>query len=171
MTGRKQSIRAELHTASELRAMASGNASPRKVKRLLALANALGGMSFTDAATAAGMERQALSDAVKRYNAEGVDGLNDRRRSGRRRRLDAAQEKTLASIVLAGPDPEQEGISAYTLDDLCAIVKQRFGAEYGPTGVSAVLHRLGFSRQKARPHHPKKDEAAQAAFKGGFRTG
>jgi transposase len=171
MTGKKQSIRTDLHTASELRAMACGKASPRKVKRLLALANALDGMSFTDAATAAGMERQALSDAVKRYNAEGTDGLEDRPRSGRRRRLDVEQERMLAAIVLTGPDPEQEGISAYTLDDLCAIVKQRFSVEYGPTGVSAVLHRLGFSRQKARPYHPKKDEAAQAAFKGGFRNG
>jgi transposase len=51
--------------------------------------------------------------------------------------------------------------------DLVSIIKERFGVDYGPTGVSAVLHRLGFSRQKARPHHPKKDEAAQPAFKGG----
>jgi hypothetical protein len=78
MTGRKATIRTDLYTASQLRAMASGNASPRKVKRLLALANALDGMSFTSAsaAVAAGMERQALSDAVKRYNAEGVGGLD-----------------------------------------------------------------------------------------------
>jgi transposase len=137
------------------------------VKRLLALANALDGMSFTSAAIAAGMERQALSEAVKRYNAEGLDGLDDRPRSGRRRRLDPEQEQRLRTIVLDGPDPEKDGISAYTLDDLARIVKERFGVDYGPTGVSAVLHRLGFSRQKARPHHPKKDEAAQAAFKGG----
>jgi transposase len=97
----------------------------------------------------------------------GGAGLEDRPRSGRRRRLDCEQEQTLATIVLDGPDPEKDGISAYTLDDIALIIKERFGVDYGPTGVSAVLHRLGFSRQKARPHHPKKDEAAQAAFKGG----
>ena len=171
MTGGKRIIRTDLHTASELRAMACGKASPRKVKRLLALANALDGMTFAAAALAAGMERQALGDAVKRYNAEGLAGLDDRPRSGRRRRLNAGQEQMLAGIVLAGPDPEKDGISAYTLDDLCEIIGQRFGVKYGPAGVSGVLHRLGFSRQKARPHHPKKDEAAQAAFKGGFRNG
>lgn len=167
MGGRKTEIRTELYSAVELRSLACGNASPRRVKRLLALANALDGMSFTAAAIAAGMERQALSDAVKRYNADGLDGLDDRPRSGRRRRLDPEQEQQLRTIVLDGPDPEKDGISAYTLDDLVLIVKERFGVDYGPTGVSAVLHRLGFSRQKARPHHPKKDEAAQAAFKGG----
>ena len=31
----------------------------------------------------------------------------------------------------------------------------------------SFIKRLGFSRQKARPHHPEKDEAAQEAFKGG----
>jgi transposase len=116
-------------------------------------------------------ERQSLGDAVKRYNAEGVDGLKDRPRSGRKRKLDASQEQELAGIVRTGPDPEQDGISAYTLGDLCAIARERFGVSYGATGMSAVLHRLGFSRQKARPHHPKKDEAAQAAFKGALLTG
>jgi hypothetical protein len=31
-----------------------------------------------------------------------------------------------------------------------------------------AIKRLGFSRQKARPHHPAKDEAAQEAFKLNF---
>jgi transposase len=33
--------------------------------------------------------------------------------------------------------------------------------------MSVAIKRLGFSRQKARPHHPQKDEAAQEAFKKG----
>ena len=105
MQGKKTEIRTDLHTATELRALARGDAAPRKVKRLLAMANALDGMSFTAAARAAGMERQALGDAVKRYNAEGLDGLDDRPRSGRPRKLDAEQEKDLAAIVVAGSDP------------------------------------------------------------------
>ncbi len=171
MRGKKTAIETDLPSASELRAMARGDASPRKVKRLLALANALDGMSFTAAAKAAGIERQSLGDAVKRYNAKGVEGLEDQPRSGRRRKLDATQEEKLAEIVRAGPDAEKDGISAYTLEDVCAIAEERFGVSYVPTGMSAVLHRLGFSRQKARPCHPKKDEAAQAAFKGASPAG
>jgi len=77
-----------------------------------------------------------------------------------------AQEESLAAAIIAGPDPEVDGISAYTLDDLCTLAEDRFGVSYGPRGMSLVIKRLGFSRQKARPHHPDKDEAAQAAFKG-----
>jgi transposase len=129
--------------------MAKGDAAPRKVKRLLAIANALDGMSFTAAASASGLERQALYDSVKRYNAEGLEGLEDRPRAGRRRKLDAEQEQELAGIVAAGSHRKMNGVSAHTLDDLCLIVKERFGVDYGPTGVSALLDRLGVSRRKA----------------------
>src|SRR3712207_8074942 len=45
--------------------------------------NALEGMSRAEAARLAGMERQALRDAVVRYNAEGLAGLYDRPKPGR----------------------------------------------------------------------------------------
>jgi transposase len=141
------------------------------IKRMLAIANALDGMTFSDAARAAGIERQALGDAAKRYNAEGLDGLIDLPRSGRPCQLNEAQQQEFAALVVKGPDPETDGISAYTLDDLCDIAKRRYGVTYSPRGMSKLIKRLGFSRQKARPHHPQKDEAAEAAFKGGSASG
>lgn len=163
--GKKTKISADLFTAAELRARAHGDLPALTIKRMLAIANALDGMSYTEAARAAGLERQALGDAVKRYNAEGLDGLLDRPRSGRPRQLTPAQEAELAAEIRKGPDPETDGFSAYTLDDLCALVAKRFKTSYTDRGMSEVIKRLGFSRQKARPHHPEKDDAAQAAFK------
>jgi transposase len=113
------------------------------------------------------MERQALGDAIKRYNAEGLEGLFDRGKPGRPRKLDAAQEKELSELLIEGPDPDKDGVSAYTLDDLVEIVKSRWQVKYHPWSMSVAIKRLGFSRQKARPRHPEKDEAAQEAFKGG----
>jgi hypothetical protein len=49
--------------------------------RLLANADALDGLSQARAARLAGMERQALRDAVLRYNADGPQGLHDRPKS------------------------------------------------------------------------------------------
>jgi transposase len=68
-------------------------------------------------------------------------------------------------IVLAGPDPEASGLSAYTLEDLAGICEQRFGKRMNPWALGRLLKRLGFSRQKWRPSHPQKDLAAQAALK------
>ena len=58
-------------TTEALLASAARERSDRAARRLSAIANAPDGMSRADAATAAGMERQALRDAVDRYDAEG----------------------------------------------------------------------------------------------------
>ena len=60
---------AKERTPAELRAMARRERDGRVSARLLALANALDGMSRDEAARAAGMDRQTLRDRVHRYNA------------------------------------------------------------------------------------------------------
>lgn len=163
----RTAVRTDLHTPEELRRLGrSVRVPPRTARRMLAIANAMEGLDFTASARAVGIERQSLGDAVKRYNAEGLAGLYDRPKPGRPRKLLSVQEDELADTIAAGPDPERDGFSAYTLDDLAAIAEERFGVSYHAASMSRVVRRLGFSRQKARPHHPAKDEAAQAAFKG-----
>ncbi len=132
---------------------------------MYAVANALEGMSRAEAARLAGMERQALRDVVVRYNAEGLGGLCDRPKGRPPRRLSAGEEAALAAAILKGPDPDRDGVCAWTRADLCAWLAARFGKTYHPSSMTRVLRRLGFSRQKARPVHPKADARAQAAFK------
>lgn len=67
-------------------------ADGRVAARLLAIANALSGMSRKVAAEAAGMDRQTLRDWVIRLNAEGIAGLADRHRSGRPPWLDEGEQ-------------------------------------------------------------------------------
>jgi transposase len=152
-------------TAAVLRKAAKAERDARAARRILAIANALSGMSRDAAAKAAGMDRQTLRDWVIRYNEHGLAGLYDRWGDGRPSRLTAQEQAELVGIVLAGSDPETTGISAYTREDLVHICEQRFGKSFHPSSMGRVLKRLGLSRQKARPSHPKKDVAAQAAFK------
>ena len=56
-------------------------------------------------------------------------------------------------------------MSAWIRADLCRWLEARFGKSYHPSSMTWGLRRLGFSRQKARPVHPKADPAAQARFK------
>ena len=65
-------------TPEVLRKLAKAETNTRVARRLLAIANALSGMSRKEAAEAAGMDRQALRDWVIRYNTRGLDGLYDR---------------------------------------------------------------------------------------------
>ena len=138
---------------------------------MMAIANALEGMTRAEAARLAGMERQALRDAVLRYNAEGLDGLHDRPRSGAKPRLDDKQMAQLRQIVVDGPDVEKTGLSAWTLAELCGEVKRRWAVSYHAAHMSKLMRKLGLSRQKARPSHPKADPAAREAWsKGGSKT-
>ena len=150
--------------ASELRRRSRHEADRLAAARMMAIANALDGMTRAEAARLAGMERQALCDAVVRYNAKGLDGLHDRPRPGAKPRLDDEQMERLRQIVLDGPDVEKTGLSAWTLADLCDEVRRRWNVSYHAAHMSKLVRKLGLSRQKARPSHPKADPAARDAW-------
>ena len=156
--------------APVLRRLARRERDRAAAARMTAIAGALEGLTRAEAARLAGMERQALRDAVLRYNAEGLAGLHDRPRPGRPPRLDGVQRAALHRLVLDGPDVEATGLSAWTLPELCREVEARWGVTYHASHMGKLMRRLRLSRQKARPCHPKADPAAQDAFaKGGCR--
>jgi transposase len=81
------------HPAEELRWLARQESDGRVACRLLGLANVMDGMSRERAARQAGMDRQTLRDWVIRFNAEGIEGLRDRSRSGRPPWLDEGSSR------------------------------------------------------------------------------
>src|SRR3990170_2706693 len=104
MPARGLSIRGDLHSARDLRRLAKREKAAQTARRILAIANAMEGMKRADAARAAGIERQSLCDAVKRYNAEGLAGLYDRKKPGRPERLSQDERRTaLRQVILDGP--------------------------------------------------------------------
>jgi len=152
-------------TAAMLRKLAKEETDVRVARRLLAIANALCGMSRAEAARSAGMDRQTLRDWVIRYNKHGVAGLADNWQGGRPAILTLDEQAQLLAAVMAGPDPERDGFCAYTREDLVALAAKKFGKTMHPTSMGRLLRKLGLSRQKARPSHPMKDPAAAVAFK------
>ena len=162
--GAALAVRGDIAT-EELRRLARLEDDGRVACRLLALANALDGMSREQAAKQAGMGRQTLRDWVIRFNVEGVEGLRDRPRSGRPPFLGEGQMAAFKALVLRGPDPERDGVSSWTAKDLCRMVQDRFGVSYSENGMLDLLHGLGLSWQKTRPVHPQANPKAQQAFK------
>ena len=90
--------------------MARVASDPEQARRLLAIAQILEGSCRADAARNAGMERQTLHDWALRINAEGVEGLKDRPRPGRKPLLDEGQLTKLDQIVDTQPDPVKDGV-------------------------------------------------------------
>ena len=155
-------------SADDLRRLARTEKIGRTVSRMLALAHALDGLGRAEAARLAGMDRQAFRDTVVRYNAEGLAGLYDRRAPGRSPWLGALELADLKAAILERPDLERDGHVEWTLPALCeTVIAGRFGKTLHPASLSRIVRKLGLSRQKTRPRHPKSDEKAQEEFKKG----
>jgi transposase len=163
--GKRLAITRIEHTAEDLRAIASKSRDGAQVRRLLALASVLDGQSRTEAATQAGMDRQTLRDWVHRYNAAGVAGLKSGHGPGKPPSLTGEQMAELKATVLKGPDPETHGVVRWRCVDLRAEVARRFTVEVSERTIGKWLRKLELTRLQPRPFHPKKDDAAQAAFK------
>lgn len=152
-------------TADELRAAARRCKDLRQARRLLAIALVLEGSCRQDAARAAGMDRQTLRDWVHRYNADGIDGLLDKSRSGRPPRLKEAQLRKLDALVEKGPDVAVQKVVRWRCVDLKEVIKDRFDVEISERHVGRILKDRGYARISVRPRHPKADEVAQSTFK------
>ncbi len=139
------------HTAADLRRLACRAASPAQARRMLVIALVMEGVDRTTAAKSGGMDRQTLRDWVHRYNAEGIAGLVDRPRPGRRPRLSPAQVAELAAIVETGPDIAVDGVVRWRCVDLKGVAADRFDVALSERQVGRILNRQGYRRLKPRP--------------------
>jgi transposase len=150
---------------AELRRLARRERNGRASRRMLAIANALDGMSREAAARAAGMDRQTLRDWVVRYNRGSVAALFDHWGDGRPCRMSEGLQASLRALVLQGPAAESDGVSTWRVVDLCRIARERWGVAYSERGMARLLRALDLSWQTPRPQHPQSEPAMQETFK------
>jgi transposase len=153
------------YTAEAVRTAAARVCDAAQARRLLAIAAVYDGMSRRDAAKIGAMDRQTLRDWVHRFNAEGPDGLVNRKPPGAAAKLTAGQKRALAALVEAGPDVQRDGLVRWRRIDLKQVIRERFGVDYHERSVSRLLHDLGFSHVSARPQHPKQNAQMMDMFK------
>jgi transposase len=152
--------------AAGLRAAAARSKDAVASRRMLALALVLEGRNRTEAARAAGMDRQTLRDWVHRFNEHGLEGLRNQPNTGAPpRKLNAKQEAAVAEWVRQGPQLEQHRVIRWRLVDLRDEIARCFGVQIHERTVGKLMVRLNFSRVSVRPRHPKQDVAAQEAHK------
>ena len=156
--------RTELDAAA-LRAAATRSKDVAAARRMLALALVMEGHGRSEAARAAGMDRQTLRDWVHRYNESGLAGLHNAAERGRPpRKLTPEQEATVAEWVRGGPTAEHK-IVRWRCVDLRDEIARAFGVQLHERTVGKLLVRLNFAHVSVRPRHPEQDAAAQEAHK------
>lgn len=100
-----------------------------------------------------------------RFNAEGPDGLFDRKAPGKPPMLTPVRRAALAAAVAAGPQPWRDGVVRWRLIDLAQWIWDEFQVSMSAATVGRELRALGFRKLSARPRHYAHDPAAAEAFK------
>ena len=90
-------------------------------------------------------------------------GLTSRTAPGPTARLSDEQRAELKALVVAGPDPEKDGVVRRRCVDRRAQIEQRYSVTVHERTVGKLLRKLDLARRQPRPCHPKKAAAAQAA--------
>lgn len=117
---------------------------------------------------ATGYSPDWIRTILQRYNADGPDGLGDRRHHnpGAQGLLSESLQTELAQ-ALEGPPPTGECWTARTVADW---MSQRLDQSVHLQRGWDYLRKLGYTSQRPRPRHVKADAAAQAAYKKTPRT-
>jgi len=151
--------------AAALRRLARASDDANQARRLLALATIYAGGSRTEAAAVGGVGRQIVRDWVERFNAEGPNGLLDRKAPGQPPLLKAEHRAALVRMIEAGPIPAVHGVVRWRLVDLVQWVWDEFRITVSETTLGRVLKVMGYRKLSARPRHHAQNPAALEIFK------
>ena len=151
--------------APALRAAARRTKDAAQARRLLALAAIDDGGTRTEAAGIGGVTPQIVRDWVLRFNAEGPDGLVDRKAPGQPPRLNDTHRAALAAVIESGPIPAVHGVVRWRLVDLCQWLWEEFRVTVAKQTLSRELRAMGYRKLSARPRHHAQAEGAVERFK------
>ena len=108
---------------------------------------------------------------AKRFNEDGIEGLRDAARPGRKARLSNEEREALAQDLRL--PPSNFGYSQNLWDGklMSHHLTKKFSVELKVRRCQSLFHELGFRRRKPRPVIAKGDQEAQEAYKKIKRTG
>jgi transposase len=148
-----------------LQAAAKRSKDGPQARRLLALAAIYDGATRTEAAKIGGVGLQVVRDWVVKFNAQGPDGLIDRKAPGQPPRLNDVHRAALAVIIESGPIPAIHGVVRWRIVDLCQWIFEEFRIIVSEQTLSRVLRKMDYRKLSARPRHHAQAEGAIEDFK------
>jgi transposase len=148
---------------SELKRLERLEKDADRAKRLRIVILGQEGWTAPAVAMAVGLSRRICQRWVRRYNDQGLAGLDDQRGRESKMPLTPQQQDQVRRRLDAGPTAEDE---VYSLrgKDVQRILAQEFQLLRSLPAVYRLLHRLGYSYLRPRPRHRRADPAKQAAF-------
>jgi transposase len=127
----------EHHSAEELQALFRQEREARRAKRIWIVWQARLGRTAPQIAQGIGLSRRAVQEWVRRYNGEGLDGLETQSGQGREPILSEHEQQLVAQRVADGP---QDGdVCSLRGVDLQQFVATQFGKLLSLTSVYRLM--------------------------------
>lgn len=103
---------------------------------------------------------------VHRFEEEGIDGLKDKKKTGRPSRLTKMQLNEIKKLLLSSL-PSEFGYNTSTWNGpiLIDYVQKKYGVQYKKAQIYNILKKIGFTFQKGRPSYPESHPKKQEIFK------
>jgi transposase len=118
-------------------------------------------MKHADVAKLSGIALRTLYQWIARFNAGGIDGMIDKPRDGRPRKIPSLITPELKALV---DKPSDAGVTHWTGVKLHGYLRESLDLEVGYRTVIRWLHENNFRLKVPQPWPDRQDEAARQAF-------
>jgi transposase len=127
------------------------------------------GWEIHEISKALSIDRQVVRRWIKRYIAEGFDGLRDRERSGRPPEIGSDVWQKLTTLVVQAPERFGVPLARWSVRALQQLLAGRFGWQVGRSSISRFLRSMALKPHRIRywlnPSDPDFDEKAATICK------
>nr|WP_201294510.1 IS630 family transposase [Colwellia sp. 20A7] len=148
------------HNLSQL---ISSTSNARMRLRLLAVSHFIDGKNRTQIATFLKVSRTSVNKWIHTYLHDGLEGLKEKKHTGRPKSLDDKQLSQLKSFVINSAIKPSGG--RLQGKDVQEYIATEFGVVYQKSNVYDTLHQLELSWVTTRSKHPKQSIETQETFK------
>jgi len=122
------------------------------------------GLSIGRVCAVLSLDHQVVRRWIKRYIGLGYDGLKDHKRSGRPPAIDPTVWQKVTTIVVQPPKKFGVPLTRWSLRELCAFLRERFGWNISRASISRFLRSMALRPHKVRywlnPSDPDFDRKA-----------
>jgi transposase len=126
----------------------SHTAPAQRVQRAQIIWRASHGESASGIAARVGLDGETVRKRIRRFNAEGLEALKDRHRSGRRPIYTYEQTATVIATALTKPETLGLPFAAWTLDWLAAYLHEAKGIAMQRSRIDEILLHEGLRWRK-----------------------
>lgn len=140
--------------------------NPKAKIRLLAAKMRKKGKTIEDISKELDIPVMTLTNWFKKIGKEGINGIYDKKQTGRPAKLANNDMKKLSEDLMKGPKACGFSSELWTMKMIREHMKRKFGVEFVNRHTSRIMNKINFTYRKPRiKHYKSADKRSQERFK------